>query len=667
MKKSNTLLIVLSVVLLLCCCVIVILGGAAYGLREFQKILPTLAFNITPFLTDTSTPTPFEITRQPVENIHTDTLTLLEQTDVPEANLLDIVCRLKNVCGIPSTVAGPVVPLAVGAQETFWVTDTDIDQDFQVTATLRYVSAHVYFWVENGARYNNTDMRNLFDTFENKIYPANREFFGSEWTPGVDGDAHIYILYVGGIGSQGLVGYFSSGDEYLPAIKEHSNAHEMFVINTSFSLGREDMGGTLAHEFQHMIHWYQDRNETSWLGEGFSMLAEFLNGYSFSHDYQYIANTDLQLNDWPNSDDTIPHYGAGFLYTAYFLDRFGEDATKALVHDQLNGLESVDDVLQQQNVMDPLTGAPITADDFFQDWTIANFLGDDSVSDGRYAYANYPDAPTAEPTETISACPVSGATRTVNQYGADYIRITCPGTYTLHFSGATSTRLVPADPSSGSYAFWSNKGDESSMTLTRVFDLSRVSGSVEFHYRTWYDIETDWDYLYLEASTDGEHWQILTTPSGTSTNPTGNSYGFGYTGQSYGWMLETVDISQFAGRKISLRFEYVTDTAVYAEGFLLDDVSIPAIGYSTDFETDDGGWTAIGFARVQNALPQTFRLALITHSASGTTVQIIPVARDQTADIPLTIGQNGVSDAVLVISGTTRFTRELAAYQFEIR
>jgi hypothetical protein len=315
----------------------------------------------------------------------------------------------------------------------------------------------------------------------------------------------------------------------------------------------------------------------------------------------------------------------------------------------------------------PAAGAPITADDFFQDWTIANFLQDGSAGDGRYAYANYPEAPKAGATETVSACPVSGATRTVNQYGVDYIRITCPGAYTLHFSGATQVPLLPADPASGSYAFWSNKGNNSNMTLTREFDLTGVSGPVEFDYWVWYDIETDYDYLYLEASTDGEHWQILATPSGTSENPTGASYGFAYNSQSYGWLLEKVDISRFAGQKVWLRFEYVTDTAVVGEGLLLDDVSIPAIGDSTDFETDGGGWTAAGFARVTNVLPQTFRLALVTRAAGGTTVQYVPLAADQTAEAPFTVGQGGVTEVVLVVSGTTRFTRQTAAYQFEIK
>jgi hypothetical protein len=94
--------------------------------------------------------------------------------------------------------------------------------------------------------------------------------------------------------------------------------------------------------------------------------------------------------------------------------------------------------------------------------------------------------------------------------------------------------LLPADPYSGEYAFWSNKGDESNMTLTREFDFSNVSGPIELSFQTWYDIETDWDYVYVEVSENGENWEILTTPSGTGTDPSGNSYGWGYTGVTDG-------------------------------------------------------------------------------------------------------------------------------------
>jgi immune inhibitor A len=320
-------------------------------------------------------------------------------------------------------------------------------------------------------------------------------------------------------------------------------------------------------------------------------------------------------------------------------------------------------VLQQIGATDPRTGQPITADDFFLDWALTNFLLDPSIGDGRYIYNNYSRAQHASATETIYNCPQEPAIRSVHQYGVDYIAVECAGDYTIQFTGSTATRLLPADPYSGDYAFWSNKGDESNMTLTREFDFTNVSGPIELTFQTWYDIETDWDYVYVEVSENGETWEILTTPSGTGTDPSGNSYGWGYTGVTGDWIEETVDLSAYAGKKVSVRFEYVTDAAVNGEGFMVDDIRVDAAGYSSDLEADEGGWAAEGFVRVQNILPQTFRLALVQSGDSNVT--IIPVNPDQTAEIPISL-QSGET-AYLVVSGTTRFTREEASYQIEIR
>lgn len=665
MKK--TIMIVLGILLVLCFCVFLCLGGAYLGLKYVERSWPTVIASVIDHLPDGPTPTPFALPTVPAGEVPEETLRLLEQTEVPESDLPAIVCRLKGICNVPPTLETPAALLPIGTQATFWVTNTDTNRDFQVTATLRYRTPHLYFWAENGVKVNEAEMRALCETFENKIYPTNREFFGSEWTPGVDNDPHIYILYVSGIG-ENTAGYFSSSDSYPPAVREHSNAHEMFVINSTQDLGDEYTYSTLAHEFQHMIHWHQDRNEGELLDEGFSELASFLNGYSTGgFDWFYTLAPDINLTDWnPNVGDNTAHYGANFLFVNYFLNRFGEQATQALVHEPSNGLESVDAVLRQLNITDPLTGKILTADDFFQDWTIANFLLDPSIADGRYAYPNYSSVPKISPTDSVT-CPLeSPASRTVNQYGADYIQfLACAGEYTLSFRGAPSVRLLPADPHSGRYAFWSNKGNNSNMTLTRAFDLTGVSGPVSLTYWTWYDIEADYDYLYLEASTNGERWEILTTPSGTGENPTGSSFGWGYNGQSQEWIQEEVDLSRFAGRKVWLRFEYVTDMAVNGEGFLLDDVSIPAINYFTDFEQDDGGWEGAGFVRVQNILPQTFRLTLVRRAPQQTTIEKMTLTGENTLTLPLSIDMG--EDMILIVSATTRFTREPASYQIEIR
>jgi hypothetical protein len=326
--------------------------------------------------------------------------------------------------------------------------------------------------------------------------------------------------------------------------------------------------------------------------------------------------------------------------------------------------------LQQIHAIDPLTGKPITADSFFLDWVVTNYLMDRHVGDGRYTYTSYSGTPRAEATEDVDTCPIGNLTRDVHQYGVDYIRFNCPGSYTLHFEGSIQARLLPQDPHSGSFAFWSNmNNDESDTTLTRTFDLTTSTGPVSLSYWTWYDIEDGWDYVYLEASTDGINWQILTTPSGTTNNPQGSNYGWGYTGASGGgsfpiWIHETVDLSQFAGQNLTLRFEYITDSIVTGEGFLLDDLAIPEIGYTTDFESDAAGWQAAGWARIQNVLPQNYGLVLIS-VGDTTSVQDITLNPDISADIPFTIG-DGVDNVVLVVSGTTRYTRQPAPYRFSV-
>jgi hypothetical protein len=201
------------------------------------------------------------------------------------------------------------------------------------------------------------------------------------------------------------------------------------------------------------------------------------------------------------------------------------------------------------------------------------------------------------------------------------------------------------------------------MTLTRTFDLTDQTGEITLNFWTWFDIEKDWDYLYLLASLDGETWKMLETPLGTDRNPTGNNYGWGYTGDTRGsaWVQESVDLSQYAGQEVQIRFEYITDAAVNGEGMLLDDISIPEIDYFTDFESDDGGWQADGFVRVKNVLPQSFRLALIRQEGESTTVEHLPPGVNNIVDIPLDIAEEGEA-VVLVVVATTRHTRELARY-----
>jgi hypothetical protein len=130
------------------------------------------------------------------------------------------------------------------------------------------------------------------------------------------------------------------------------------------------------------------------------------------------------------------------------------------------------------------------------------------------------------------------------------------------------------------------------------------------------------------------------------------------------WVEERVDLSAYAGQQVMLRFEYITDAAVNGEGLLLDDLSIPAIGYQEGFEAGAQGWDGQGFVRLYNRVPQQYRVVLAVRREEWT-IQEIPLDADRRADVPLGLGDE-VSDVVLIVIGTTRHTWQAAPYLFEI-
>ncbi len=561
----------------------------------------------------------------------------------------------------------PHPPPRPGTVRTFYVTDTDGTHAFPIQAELAYVGDHAYVWIDTRVRYVPAAVKQLGREFDTHIYPTTRAFFGSEASPGIDGDPHLYILFAQGVGS--VAGYFSSSDALPPQVHPYSNAHEMFILSANMLIGGETTYAVLAHEFQHMIHHNQDPNEWTWLNEGFSELAVLLNGYDHGFfDVLYLSQPDIALLHWPDprQESSLPYYGGGFLFVLYFLERFGEQATQALVAEAKNSVDGVQAVLNRIGARHPETGEPLQASELFLDWTIANFLNDPDLADGRFGYTRR-SILRAQPTVWIYDCPTQ-TQEEVFPFGVDYITFTCPGTWRLEIALEPSARLWPTDPHGGDFAMWSNYGDESDMRLTRLFDLTSVSPGqpLTLAYWTWFDIEDDYDYGYVLASTDGETWTMLRPPAATDANPVGNNYGWGYTRQSNGWIHEQVDLSPYAGQRVWLRFEYLTDAAVNHWGWLIDDITIPEIGYAEDFEHGLGGWEAEGWVRAANRIPRTYQIALVLQGPNTTEVRYLPVGENFQAQADILLGDEWET-ATIVLMDTTRFTRLPARYRISIQ
>ncbi|MBI9048086.1 MAG: immune inhibitor A [Anaerolineaceae bacterium] len=670
METKTVGLIVLILIIILCCigvCCVGFAGITLFGVSEaggltnefsdgFEQGYSSVYTEPEPLIEST------DIIGEDVPQEAYDELARQASTVTSRNDAREIAERLLGLEDIPEVLSVSAAPVSIGEQSNFWVIDGDTDENFEIQATMEYATPHVYFWVENGVNFKQNELEKLTNTFEEHIYPTNHEFFGTEWTPGIDGDEHIYILYSRGIGSN-TAGYFSSNDSVHPLAASYSNGHEMFLMNADVvTLRDEYIYGVLAHEFQHMIHWNLDSNEESWVNEGFSELASLLNGYDpGGFDTLYFVNTDVQLNEWPNDPDkTSVHYGSSFLFITYFLDRFGEELTKQVIRSEANGFDSIDNALLEDNTMDGITGESVLADDVFVDWSITNYLQDKNIEDGRYDYYSYDPTMRSSTTSFDSECTSDWKASSVRQYGVDLIELECSGQKILEFDGANLVKLIPSDANSGKYSFWSNQGDDSDMHLTQKFDLTNVSEPVEMTYFTWYDLEEDYDYVYVLTSSDGEDWEFVQTDLGTDYDPVGNNLGWAYNGTTE-WIQERIDLSAYAGQEVYVRFEYITDAAVNGEGFLIDDVEIPAIGYSEDFESGDGGWVADGFIRTQNNLPQSFRVTIF-EDAANPDIRKYTLAAGDSLTIDLDFDQQ--ETIYMLVSGTTRYTRQPALYQY---
>ncbi len=149
-------------------------------------------------------------------------------------------------------------------------------------------------------------------------------------------------------------------------------------------------------------------------------------------------------------------------------------------------------------------------------------------------------------------------------------------------------------PHSGSTEWWGGSADGLNSTLTRPIDLTGNS-SASVSAWLWYEIESDYDYLYGEVSTDG----------GTSWTDAGDPI-TGEDGTS--WAEKTWDLSPWAGQSVLFRFRYATDGGVHYKGPFIDDITVTADGttvFSDDVESGDNGWTADGWSRMSGMTSET--------------------------------------------------------------
>jgi len=560
--------------------------------------------------------------------------------------------------GLPAGGSETTLPAGVGDTEIVSVSDdykgTVYDEEFIVVeegdnclilipkaASDTFDGVTYYFLNEFGTWgfYNHTitaeQLTYMKDEFDNNMYPTLTPIYGiPDLRPdnSSDEDAHkIWILifnikdfaYYNETAEWYVAGYFSGST----SAQEDKNIIHIDTYNWEDRVGSGVerpylYEGTIAHEFEHLIHSDIDPNEPSWVDEGLADLAGYFCGYGHSagHIANYLVNHPYtSLTFWGSG---LEDYGASYLFAFYLYEQFGKAAfITDLVKEQANGIEGIQKTLDNWSY-------GVTFDEVYDAWTIAVYFDDPELGsiygfddleigseEDTWGYSiNWAITHmhfTANPKQNPFNAPISfdSPFGTVMPYTTHY--------YPFGASTPTVDAYLEGDilagpgPYGGSGWSWYSKVDAWAWrSFYQTFDLTDYT-NVNLDFYTYFEIEDDWDYGYVEVyDKTNDAWVTLEDPSfmmdvyNTETqlydsvpmrdfvaipqdNPntpeeqepttyeiTGDFHAF--TGFSNGWVPVHMDLSDFAGCEIELHFRTWQDAAFTYQMMYVDNILITA-------------------------------------------------------------------------------------------
>ncbi|WP_255152549.1 immune inhibitor A domain-containing protein [Halorarius halobius] len=370
---------------------------------------------------------------------------------------------------------------------------------------------------------------------------------------------------------------------YSPTVQQYSDRNVITVdaygwdeVNaTDTTVGYE---GTLAHEYQHLIHGDLDPDETTWVNEGLSDLAETATGYGVAegHLSAYEQLPSNSLTNWEDQGaiNVLADYGAAYAFQMYLWDAHGDAFVHDLANDDRNGIASVEHQL-------------------------------DRYGDKRDFYGVYQDFATAAVTDTVErpnkdeysidrldvSVNTSTDTKTAGAWGTNYREIDTSETGPITGVEVSGTDYIGTQWSTVETergpALYSGSGNLLDRHAVRRVDLTNASNAT-LTFETKYDIESNWDYGFVQVSTDGgETWTSLSNAD-TDDSPTASAHPRvkanvpGFTGESDGWESQSFDLSAYEGEEILVSFRYTTDWAFVQPGWYVRNVSVAGQQFSND-------------------------------------------------------------------------------------
>jgi hypothetical protein len=143
---------------------------------------------------------------------------------------------------------------------------------------------------------------------------------------------------------------------------------------------------------------------------------------------------------------------------------------------------------------------------------------------------------------------------------------------------------VDTRANSGDRSYWSqSNSDTCNDLLSQTLSLTAGESS-QLSFWTAFDIESQWDGGVVEITTDEQTWNPVTLDPGYNDEFRQSSDACGYdtgepafSGTNLTWTQHSMDLSEYQGQDIKIRWSYSTDGFVNEEGWYLDDIKVTNI------------------------------------------------------------------------------------------
>lgn len=539
-------------------------------------------------------------------------------------------------------LAGAEAKAEVGDQK-YWLAQDDVAQSiYAKTYTLRGVGEHIQVWVADDRAFPDGDCRNdlgltdvtdeqvanFVEEFDSNIYPVESQAFSTP--PNRDGTGAVLpgllglpddyyavdaeesddvVVLVDNVkdanfydpttpdGQTYIAGFFYSVfNEYVDrnvmtidaydwkhrtgeSPQDDTDNPDYAACGVSGAPRPHVYEGTFAHEYQHLLEYYEDSDEESWVNEGLSDYAMTLVGYvdpsipagepgSDSHlnCFQGFADpafggAENSLTEWGDQGgpEILCDYGAAYTMMEYLRGQYGDAFLSELHRNDANGLEGLDATLDRFRT-------DKDSRETLHDWAAAVAL--DAAIDRTQEKPGKPGKP-GKPADkggkgkghdakdlnwfTIASMSARINWENAQNYespgappnGSDYVRLTgrdgkpltAKDLKSIEFDGAEQLEPTPVEwevvdtppdtidagascasppaEGSGPAALYSGCGNMFDRSIAR--EVSVPEGGANLTFDALWDIEEGWDFGFVQVSTDGgETWESLETEDTTT-------------------------------------------------------------------------------------------------------------------------------------------------------